>query len=63
MRWKEIEDDPFYRLGQAISILEGILGMKKDPTVRRIPKKIWMDLGRKFVLEERGRLAHAPSTS
>lgn len=60
---EKIEDDPCYRLGRAISILEGILGMEDDPTMRRISRKIWRDSGKKFILEERGRLAHAPSTS
>jgi hypothetical protein len=54
---KKMEEEPSYRLGVAISILEGLLGMKKDPTLRRIPKKMWMESGRKFVLKERRRLA------
>lgn len=54
---KRMEEEPSYRLGVAISILEGLLEMKEDPSVRAIPKKMWMESGKKFVLKERGRLA------
>jgi hypothetical protein len=53
MPLKKMEEEPSYRLGVAISILEGILGMKEDPSLRGISKKIWMDSGKKFVLKER----------
>lgn len=55
MPTKKMEEEPSYRLGVAISILEGLLGMKKDPTLRAIPKKMWMESGKKFILMERGR--------